>query len=96
MALVAVEHGVARSIDRKEAIELLQPIDTEDEVRVVFDDFDLMRSVEDGWEVIRTDTPSCTDEDTPHGRWRVSSTGEVSELEWFVAPCSTEGRVACV
>jgi hypothetical protein len=96
MALVAVENGAARSVDRDEAIEMLQPIDTEDEVRIVFDDYDLIRSVEDGWEVIRTDTPSCTDEDTPHGRWSVTSTGDVSELESFVAPGSTEGGVACV
>lgn len=96
MALVAVEDGAARSVGRDAAIELLQPIDTEDEVRIVFDDYDLIRSVEDGWEVIRTDTPSCTDDDTTHGRWSVASTGHVSELDSFVAPGSTEGGVACV
>jgi hypothetical protein len=95
LALVEVNDGVARSIGRDAAIDVLQPIDTEDEVRLVFDDYNLIRSTEDGWEVIRIDTPSCTDEDTPHGRWSVSFAGQIAELESFVLSGTTDGEVLC-
>ena len=95
VALIEVEDGVARSIGSDAAIEVLEPIDTEDEVRIVFDAYDLIRSTEDGWEVIRIDTPPCSTEDTPHGRWSVSFAGQVTELESYVVPGDTGGGGTC-
>lgn len=95
IALVEVNDGVARSVGRDAAIDLLQPIDTEDEVRVAFGWFNLIRTTEDGWEVIRIDTPPCSTEDTKHGRSSVSFAGEVTELESFVVPGHTGGGGTC-
>ena len=57
VALIEVEDGAARSVGRDAAIEMLQPIDTGNEVRIAFDDYDLIRRVEDGWTLVKFISP---------------------------------------